>query len=222
MRARALQNRPAERCVSAAVGYQEDLGRRYIAFCVTGRRDIDLHRMALDVNIEALLTRELDLNRSPRLPRHQRGVVLHAHILFAAEPAADEHGPAPDAPVRNLEHRGDLALFVINRLRSRINGKLGLLRIALCGRSDPEGFRYSDGTFRFHKGVVGLGRRIVRGNGKSCFGNRLIGISPIDIFMREYVAVRMQLRRIFCESSCRTCNRIKNRVIHFDKGQNLV
>ena len=90
VRARALQNRAAERRERAGVGVDGRLHTLNDAVFVTAERKIHPERVALGVHEQRLRAAELHFNGQPRDVCNERRMVLHRHILLAAEAAADE------------------------------------------------------------------------------------------------------------------------------------
>ena len=65
---------------------------------------------------DGFLPRELYLHRHARDIRDERGVVLHGHILFSAEAAADEHIFDLTVGKVDAEHRRALVLGGVRAL----------------------------------------------------------------------------------------------------------
>ncbi|MPN43336.1 hypothetical protein SDC9_190895 [bioreactor metagenome] len=120
MRAGALENGAAEARISAAVGDQHRFHGGEFAGFVAGCGKFHVHRVPLGVVFEALLPRKLHFDRGFDMPCHQRRMVLYAHILLAAESAADEHAMAMHLLFGDAEHGRDLVLFVIDALRAAV------------------------------------------------------------------------------------------------------
>ena len=143
MCARTLQDRTAQGGVRAGVGDQHGLHAGQHPVLVACRGELHLHCMALGMVFQAFLTAETHLDRTPGMPGHQRGMMLYAHVLLAAEPAAHQHGPAMDLFRCDAQHMRDLTLFVVHRLGAGIEQKTAVA-VRLC-----------DGALGLQKRVVG-------------------------------------------------------------------
>ena len=96
MGTRPVKHRTSKRRISPRIGDNDCFHSRQYPVFVTGRRDLDLHGVAFGVVSQALLSGKFYLNRFFRIPGHKRRMVLHAHILLAAETSAYQHGVAAD------------------------------------------------------------------------------------------------------------------------------
>ena len=179
-----LQNGAAQAGVSAAVGDQGGLHGQQLAVLVTGGGHVHFHGMALGVDVQAFLTAELHLYGAAGGPGHQRRVVLHAHIFLAAEAAAHQLGLAANLLGRNLQHAGDFLLLVVYRLAGGVHQQAALA------------VRNADGALRLHEGMVGHGGGVMLGHHIGRAGDHLFGVTALEHFLGEDVALFMQLRSI--------------------------
>ena len=90
VRTRALEHRAAERGERAGVGHDLRLDALDDAVFVAAHREIHPERVPLRVDEQRFGAAELHLDRQARHVGDERGVVLHGHVLLAAEAAADE------------------------------------------------------------------------------------------------------------------------------------
>ena len=114
----ALKHRAAERGKAAGIGHNARLHALNDAVFVAAHRKVHPHRVALGVDENGFLTRKLHLHRHARDVRDERRVMLHGHILFSAEAAADKH--IFNLAVRKIdaEHRRALVLRGVRALVS--------------------------------------------------------------------------------------------------------
>ena len=86
----ALQHGAAQRGKRAGVGYHAGLDTLNDAVFVAAHGEVHVHAVALGMDEDGLLAAELELDGALCQITQQRGVVLHGHILLAAEAAAHQ------------------------------------------------------------------------------------------------------------------------------------
>jgi hypothetical protein len=206
-----LQHRPAERGVGPGVGEDDHLDRGELALGVAGDGELHVHRVPLDVVGETLGAGELHLDRLLQVPGHERGVVLHAHVLLAAEAAADEHRAGAHLLDRQLEHPGDLVLLVVDRLPRGVHPQ------PVADRGSATAHSGSMKACSCH-GVLNLRVTCV------CrLADRLVGVAALDVLDVEDVAVLVDERR--SRGSRAICGEVtggERLVVELDEGEDLV
>ena len=210
MRAGALQNRPAQGGVGPAVGDEQRLHGQEFAVLVAGGGHVHLHGVALGVDVEALLPGELHLHGPARGPGHQRRVMLHAHVLLAAEAAAHQLGLAAHLFRRQLEHAADFLLLVVDRLAGGVHQKPAVA------------VRDADGAFRLHEGMVGHRGGIVPGDHVRRLRDRLVHVAPAQHLLGEDVAVFVQPGRVLLHGLARIGEGRELGVGHVHQAEHLV
>ena len=86
-----LQHRSAQRRERAGVGHHAGLHALNDAVFVTAHGELHVKAVALGVDEDGLLPAELHLHRHPRHIGQQCRVMLHGHVLLAAEATAHQH-----------------------------------------------------------------------------------------------------------------------------------
>ena len=140
MRAGSLEHRSSKGGVRAGVCYDLGLHSLYPAAAVCSKADVHPHRMALGVDHEAFLPREAHLHRTLEDVGCQRCMMLHGHVLLAAESSSYERCADSDLLLGYGEHAGDFPLVIID----------GLVR---CIDEDAIAIRHGYRALRFHEGM---------------------------------------------------------------------
>ena len=142
MGAGTVQNGAAQGGVSPGIGNDDSLHTGENAVFIAGGGELHLHGVALYVIVQGLLTAVLHLDGLFRRPRHQRGILLHGHILLAAEATADKRRAAMHLFLWDLQHLGALPLHIVNRLAGRVD------------QQTVRSIRHGYAAFWLHKAVL--------------------------------------------------------------------
>ncbi len=170
VRAGALQHRAAEGGVCAAV--------RDDAVFVAGGGEIHLHRVAFRGNLKALRARKANLDRTLEQVAGECRMVLHAHVLFAAEAAADHHRGHANLFGRKSQHHGAFFARLIH---------------ALIAAKDMHAvaFDFSNRAFRFEKRVIGKRHAIVVCDHMCAVFNDFVRVAALDALEGEQVILAL-------------------------------
>ena len=161
-----LQHRPAQRGEGTGIGYHAGLDALNDAVFVAAHGEVHVKAVALGVNEDGFLPGELHLHRHTGHIGQQRRMVLHGHILLAAEAAAHQHILYLTVFIVHSQHGGAL-----------VHGGVG----ALVGGQQLHAAvfqRQRHAALRLQKGV--LRPRGVEMLRKDVFGmaDGLLGIAP--------------------------------------------
>ena len=171
----AFEHRPAERGKRARVRDDLCLDAEDLSGLITTEREVHPERMPLGMDEKRLGAGEFDLHGSARAVGGQRCVVLHGHVLFSAEAAADEL--VFDLDLLCSEHQ---RAFVQRGVRG------------LVGREDhhvavPVDVRH--GALRFEEGVFGPRRFKVAGEDVRRARDGSVCVAARDVLVRLNVAL---------------------------------
>ena len=183
MRAGTLQHGTAQRGIRAGVGGHLGLYAPDDAVAVAAHGDSHLHGVALGVDQHALLAAQLHLDGSSGKIRDQRRMVLHRHILLAAEAAAHQHVGNADLLLRQTQHTGDLPRRIVGAL---VRGEdRHAVPLPIC-----------HGAFRFEERMLRIGRLIVVHQHIVGIADGLIGIAAAHVLFAQQIAGLVHQRRI--------------------------
>ena len=204
VRAGTLEHRAAERGIRAGVGDHLGLDALNESVAIAAHGDGHLHRVPLRVDEHTFLSAELHLDRTAREIGDERRVVLHRHILLAAEAAADEHIGHMDLFLGKPQQTGDLPRRVVSAL---IGGEDG--QPVLVGIGD-RALRLEEGVLRVRRFVM-IHQHIVR------VADGLIGVAAADVLFAQQVAGLMHERRKGLGGIGRAEHRLERLVVDLDE-----
>ena len=121
MCAGTVKHGAAQRRISTGIGDYDALHTRKYSVLIAGSRKLHLHRMALNMVCQRLLTRIFNLDGLLCNPCHECRVLLDRHILLAAEAASYQRCAAVNLLCGDLQHGRALALYIVNRLAGCID-----------------------------------------------------------------------------------------------------
>src|ERR1019366_9361787 len=128
MRAGALQDWAAERCICTRVGHDARPDRGCVPILIARRGVLHLHGVALGVDAEAFFAAQRQLYRFPAMPGQQRRVMLHGEIFFSAKSSAHKFADYANLFIRHSEHLNDALTIVVYALTGGVDSKLVWLR----------------------------------------------------------------------------------------------
>ena len=141
MGACSLQYGAAQTCIGACIGYYYGFHCRKITVFIAGSRKIHFHCMSFRMNKYAFCPCKFYFYRTIGFLCQKGGMMLHAHIFFAAEPSSYHSGRYTDFIKRKSEGIGTLSLGLINTLVAAY-----YMYSAVFGKCN--------GTFRFHESML--------------------------------------------------------------------
>ena len=103
MGACSLQYGTAQTCISACIGYYYGFHCRKITVFIAGSRKVHFHCMSLRVNQYAFCPCKFYFYRTIGFLCQKGGMMLYAHIFFAAEPSSYHSGRYTDFIKRTSE-----------------------------------------------------------------------------------------------------------------------
>ena len=182
----ALENGSAQGGIGPVVGDGDELHSRQFPSFIAGRRHVHAELMALGMDEDAFLARQLHFTYPFTYIGDEGSQMLDRHVFPAAEAAADEAVLDDDFFFRQAQHECRFPARIINALVRRIN-------------EDAVIKGHGDGTFRFQEGVFRPWRfkvvrhLILRG------GNDGISVAADQVFMGQDVRTsrRVYQRRPF-------------------------
>ncbi len=192
MRAGALEHRSAERGIGAAV--REDTrahGGEFARF-VAGGRELHLHGVPFRVDLQAVRAGEAHLDWLFQQIAGERRVMLNAHVLLAAKPAANHHGGDAHLFRRQSQHGGAFLARLIHALIAAID----VHAVALD---------FGNRALRLQKRVIRKRDTVMVGHHVRAGANHLVRIATLDALIGKQVvlAIRMDefeavLSRVVC------------------------
>ena len=177
MGAGALQHGAAQRGEGASVGAAGADHALDDAVFIAAHGEIHFKMMPLGVYQNGLGAAQLDLYRPLGVPGQQRAVVLHGHILLAAEAAAHQLVLHPDLVVGQAQHQGALVQRGVGGL---VGGQQqnAAVRLGLAHRA-----------LRLQEGVLGPGCLEVVAGDIFGIGHRCLGVAPVHLPVGLYIVL---------------------------------